>query len=460
MFFRRRSYLEKSDKILYLPIETYSREFHSKLYLAYKACQKGWTVVIGPEYDINKLARYSPSGVYFGIGFHLKSKKTSKILKETGHLIILQDEEGLDRWPSNIYKEYRVDPEIYNFVEYFLCWGNEDKKILDTAFKNPINAIAVGNLRLDLLNHKLKKIFLDSVDDIKNNYGDFVLINGKFGTVNHINGLDYYLNDLKMRGWINTPIKEEFHMQRIDFQKKIFEKMSELSIELAKSGQKVVVRPHPAESIIEWQKKINNYSKNIKIIRYGNIIPWLMAAKLIIHNGCTTAIEGLLLDKTIVSYRPHKNSKIETDLPNMISICLESKDEVVSYVKNFVANKTNMNKKNSLEILEKHIEINKSDQDASKRILEVIKNFSNKKKTSLIKLIKDNILIELNLLKSMINNMIFKKNFLYINSKCPQIDLKETNKILNLFQTNQNSNFKLKTLKLSKYSIVVSRKFD
>ena len=108
-----------------MPIETYSREFHSKLYLGYQACLKGWTVIIGPEYDVNKLVRYMPSGIYFGIGFHQKSKRTLKSFKDNRHIVLLQDEEGLDRWKPELYKEYRIDKEI-DFVRYF-CVG--EKKI-------------------------------------------------------------------------------------------------------------------------------------------------------------------------------------------------------------------------------------------------------------------------------------------------------------------------------------------
>ena len=61
--------------------------------------------------------------------------------------------------------------------------------------------------------------------------------------------------------------------------------MIELSIDIAKSGQKVVVRPHPSENIEVWRNKTRNYSKNIKIIRSGNVIPWLMASKLLYIMG-------------------------------------------------------------------------------------------------------------------------------------------------------------------------------
>ena len=75
MFLKKRSFFEKYDKILYLPIEIHSREFHAKLHLAFQASRKGWIVVIGPEYDVNKLAKYMPPGVYFGNGFIIKQQK-------------------------------------------------------------------------------------------------------------------------------------------------------------------------------------------------------------------------------------------------------------------------------------------------------------------------------------------------------------------------------------------------
>lgn len=455
MFLRKRSYLEKFDKILYLPIETHSREFHSKLYLAHQASQRGWVVVIGPEYDVNRLVKYLPTGVYFGVGFHRKLVKILKTIKKKGHSFISQDEEGLDRWAPELYKEYRIDSEINSFLEYFLCWSPEDKEIIDSTFKKSIKSIPVGNLRLDLLNSNLRQVFMEDVENLKKNYGDFVLINGKFGTVNHANGLDYYLEDLKMRGWMDTPYKKNFHFERIEFQKIIFEKMIELSIALAKSGQKVVVRPHPSENLNVWKSKTKNYSNNIKIIRSGNIIPWLMASKLVIHNGCTTAIEGSLLDKTVISYRPHKNPNVETYLPNAVSICIESKEDVVDFVKKFDLNKSNLLLKNSINLLNNYFKFKINQEDTSFKILNIIENLSKKKIVKANK-IKDNILIEISILKSLITNFIYKKNFSYMKSKCSGLDKEEASKILKLFSEIKNSNYKIKVSHLSKNSLIIS----
>ena len=64
-----------------------------------------------------------------------------------------------------------------------------------------------------------------------------------------------------------------------------------------------------------------------------------MASKLVIHNGSTTAVEALLLDKTVISYRPFKNNNIETELPHAISCCLDTEDDVVNYVCQYKENK-------------------------------------------------------------------------------------------------------------------------
>jgi surface carbohydrate biosynthesis protein len=460
MFLKRRSFFEKCDKILYLPIEIHSREFHAKLYLAYQACQRGWTVLIGPEYDVNKLARYLPSGVYFGNGFHKKATRISRIMKKYGHSVILQDEEGLVRWTTKLYQEYRINPEINNFADHFLCWGDEDKSIIQSSFKKITSAISVGNLRLDLLSPSLRKIFLENMNDIKSDNGDFVLINGNFGSTNHTLGVDYYLNEIRLRGWLDNSLKKKFQLERVAFQKKIFEEMVELSIAISKSGQKVIVRPHPSESIEVWEKKTANYSKNIKIIRSGNIIPWLVSAKLIIHNGCNTAIEGLLLDKTIISYRPYKNSNVETYLPNAISVGLETKEDVINYIKNFKVDKFNIAKKESLSILSKHVKINKVQEDASSRILDLIENLPLKKKINIIRLIKDNINIEVALLKSSIVRMLYKKNFSYLKKKCPKLDINQIKNVLDFFSVNTSDHYKVEALNLTTHSVIISSKIN
>ena len=41
--------------------------------------------------------------------------------------------------------------------------------------------------------------------------------------------------------------------------------MINLSIALAKSGENVVVRPHPSESLEVWRKKLKNTQKKLRL---------------------------------------------------------------------------------------------------------------------------------------------------------------------------------------------------
>ena len=458
MFFRKKSYFKNCNKIFYLPIEIYDREFRSKLYLAHKASLDGWTVVLGPKYDVDKLAEYLPKGVYLGIGFHKYSAKISEILKKKGHIIFLQDEEGLVRLKNFFYKQYRVSSNIIKFSDYILCWGKNHKNVMRSGLNKFTNIKSIGNSRIDILRSFTKNFFSKNIKNIKNKHGDFVLINGNFGSANHAMGQEYLLNELESRGWFNNPMKKEYQLKRIAFQKKILNKMVDLSIAIAKTGTKVIVRPHPSENIEFWKKNTKNI-KNIKIIRSGNVIDWMVSAKLIIHNGCTTAVEGLLLGKTIISYRPYKDAKVESLLPNAISNCLKTEKGVIAFIKNF---KVNKNKKNKLSQVKKkyidnHIQNFKSAKDSSDKIIDIMNKFSFKNETSLFDLIKGNIILEMNLFKLKLARKFYKKNFLYLQSKCPKMDLKNVNEILNSLQNTKAGEKKFKTFKLTNYSVVIDK---
>tara|TARA_Y100000389_G_C17451510_1_gene515138 strand:- start:332 stop:1723 length:1392 start_codon:yes stop_codon:yes gene_type:complete len=458
MFFRKKFYFKNCNKIFYLPIEIYDREFRSKLYLAYKASLEGWTVVLGPKYDVDKLAEYLPRGVYLGIGFHKSSAKISEILKRKRHIIFLQDEEGLVRLKNIFYKQYRVYSNIIKFADYILCWGKNHKNVMRSALNKFTNIKSIGNSRIDILQSFTKIFFSKNIKDIKNKHGDFVLINGNFGSANHAMGQEYLLNELESRGWFNNPMKKEYQLKRIEFQKKILNKMLDMSIAIAKTGTKVIVRPHPSENIEFWKKYTKNF-KNIKIIRSGNAIDWMVSAKLIIHNGCTTAVEGLLLGKTIISYRPYKDGKVESLLPNAISNCLKTEKDVITFIKNFKENKNKKYKLNQAKkkYIDNHIQNFKSGKDSSDKIIDIMNKFSFKNETSQFDLIKGNIILEMNLFKLKLARKIYKKNFLYLKSKCPKMDLKNVNEILNSLQNRKTGGKKFKTFKLTNYSIVIDK---
>ncbi len=436
MLFKRISLLNNKYKILYLPIEIYTREFHSKIYLAHEAAQRGWTVLIGPKYDINSMMKYLPKGIYSGIGFHKSAALLAKKFKSFGHKVFSQDEEGLVRLSPEFYKEYRVDAGIEKNSDLIFCWGKEHREIMKSIFINSKKIISVGNTRIDILKSKSKKIFENDVKMIKEKYGDFILINGNFGSANHFSGQKHFIKELESRGWLDSEEKKEYQLKRIAFQNSIFLKMMQLSVEIAKTGKKVIVRPHPSENIERWKEYISDYKDNIEIIRSGNVIPWIIACNSLIHNGCTTAVEAFLMGKNVISFRPLKNKAVESVLPNAISNCLENEEDVLNYLKNNVTGGTS--NQNALNILKDNIEEDFEFEDSSTRLINQINQLKLEKyKSSIL----NNVLFELNILKMKISKRINKQSFKYEQNKCPSLKEKDVQDILSqLSSLNSNEN--------------------
>jgi hypothetical protein len=90
----------------------------------------------------------------------------------------------------------------------------------------------------------------------------------------------------------------------------------------------MVIRPHPSEN---WQKWIDaaNGLDNVHVIHEGSIGPWLAAADVLIHNGCTSAVEAAIVGTPALSYRPVKAAGYDNDLPNGLSSEFESADALV-----------------------------------------------------------------------------------------------------------------------------------
>jgi hypothetical protein len=93
----------------------------------------------------------------------------------------------------------------------------------------------------------------------------------------------------------------------------------------------IVVRPHPLESHDPWVARASTLP-NVKVIYQGNVIEWILASEICIHNNCMTGIEAYLVGKTAVAYRPVCDERFELFLPNALTTQALSLDEVLGLV--------------------------------------------------------------------------------------------------------------------------------
>ena len=72
--------------------------------------------------------------------------------------------------------------------------------------------------------------------------------------------------------------------------------------------------------------------KNIYLISNGEITSWILACKLLIQDGCTTAIEGYMGNKPTISFQPIDELNYEMFLPSVVSTKTRTISDVVEIV--------------------------------------------------------------------------------------------------------------------------------
>ena len=71
---------------------------------------------------------------------------------------------------------------------------------------------------------------------------------------------------------------------------------------------------------------------NVRIVFEGELTPWIIAAKAVIHNSCTTGVEAALLNIKAIAYVPIDEPEYEADLPNRVSAAVSTEKEVVDLI--------------------------------------------------------------------------------------------------------------------------------
>ena len=83
----------------------------------------------------------------------------------------------------------------------------------------------------------------------------------------------------------------------------------------------IVVRPHPSESYQTYHE-IAEKCERVVITNQGNVIPWLLASKAMVHTGCTTGLEAYVLRVPAISFLATLNKYYDYDfqgLPTKLS---------------------------------------------------------------------------------------------------------------------------------------------
>jgi surface carbohydrate biosynthesis protein len=317
-------------KTILLPIEVACRELPGKLLLAHKFASNDCLVYVGSKASVFEFSQYVPGAVYFDKGYHRNvSESIYDVLDQRKIEIVSLDEENAVDFSDFQQLNLRFPDYILDRFRLIFLWGDKQLSYLKNNRANLSldKTLVTGHPRFELLSEAFRTLYQKDVDGYKQKYGHFVLVNTNFGLGNNTRGDEFVVQNYgsrfpQIRSLIKYQKAQAFNF--IDLCKRL---SSELDC-------RIIVRPHPEESITTYIDNLKHCG-NVDVISEGSVIPWIIAADVMIHHDCTTAIECAMLGKNSIAYTKDLNRDLVTDIPLKISYQYSDEGDIVKHIKSY-----------------------------------------------------------------------------------------------------------------------------
>ena len=303
-------------RTMVFPIETIAREFDGKLLLALCAHERGWDVLIGNMAVLIDMLPHLPLSVYFGKSARSLNAGRFARLQALGHEVVVLDEEALVRQSDGIYLMKHEKDALKN-VDLVLTWGADNTELWQGSdLLDGIPADPVGNPRIDMLRPQLRPFHEPEIAAIRARFGDYVLFNTNFATVNNMrSGGDRF----NLADWVPGEDAAREATGLLTHKRILYERFHALMPQVAAAiaPRHLVIRPHPAEDHATW-RELASALANVSVEFEGSVVPWIAGARVLIHNGCTSAVEAAVEGTAVLSYRPVTSEHYDNPLPNAV----------------------------------------------------------------------------------------------------------------------------------------------
>jgi hypothetical protein len=273
---------------VYLPLQIVQRELDSRLLIAAHLVALGHEILLGPRPGLLAQRRLLGAG-----GVYVLSNAERKGFIASGSVddlaLIALDEEVLVI-DEEKFVDGRVDSKTLERCSVYLCWGERHRELVAAEFSDVAEKLRiVGNPRIELLRPRFRGLYARDVQAIR------ASVNGRFVLFNATSGLEA--------------------LQKADGPSDFLAAARIAAQSMPDST--VVVRPHPALGDVPAHPDPDQ--PNLVFANTGSIAPWLLAADVVVHPGCTTAIEARLLDRPVIRLVTRGNLHRWTRLADSVS---------------------------------------------------------------------------------------------------------------------------------------------
>ena len=302
--------------LLIIPVEIQVRELISRIILSAFAVNRGYRVILGKDRVVRRHAPYLPKGVILDKGLGLPRHGKPQRLKKLGHIVTAIDEEGTGFYGSpDQFMALQLADETLAAAGKWFCISDKMYQAAKNEYPHHAHKfVTTGMLRTDAWRNEFREFYQDEVNAIKNKQGPYILFCSNFGRIIHGRGDKFVSKQIKGQ---RSSFKEiEKHNEQIKKQgAENLEKFLEVIPKINQwyPDRKIIIRPHPAESVKFWKTQFRD-NEHIEVISNGVATNWILGSDCLFHHGCTTGVEAEIMGKAHVMYAPKDDAHHDTEL--------------------------------------------------------------------------------------------------------------------------------------------------
>lgn len=308
-----------------LPIENKVRELDGKLWLGLNLVERGYDVVLGPSWEIKPTIDITQPDVYFTKDPGDGNIPFIKQLQQSNIRVCGISPEAALNSKTEYHAQNKQD--VIDTMDAYFAWGPEPAKEIKKQYDNIEAKVHItGNPRFDPLIGDLRSVYAASGEDIREKYGDFILINTNFAIGNSIDREQMF--EVVQR---NTPERDLIQEERLSL--RLLYSFLELVLYLIAEDidHNIILRPHPGEDHSTYRELFDRY-ETVHVKHEGDVRPWIHAADGVIHHDCTTGVESALMSKPVVSYQPLSDTTTDTVLSQVVSQSETTRDGIKDWI--------------------------------------------------------------------------------------------------------------------------------
>lgn len=329
--------------MLYLPMEIASREMDSRLLLAALALNRGFEVVLGQKWLIERNVGAMPPGIYLSKSLTQRDARTIMRVRELGYVVAAIEEEvpGLVTKPDEL--RWIADDAVRHTDAIFIG-GETNTSSMKARFPFAGDRVHMTiNPRWDLLRPNMRRIHQPEVEAIQQRFGRFLLINTNLGWTNSEKGpVEFMVQDQERQGKLNLSdpavrlfidnylgMERDNHRAVVDLIGRLLRALPDIAI---------VLRPHPSERIDTWLDHFKG-EKRLSVVREGTSIPWILASEALIQTNCTTGVEAIALDHPALCVMDTKSPATGRYVANLVNPVAHSVADATTMLLDHIAGK-------------------------------------------------------------------------------------------------------------------------